>query len=134
MVVNLQTRQTGQFQVVQWAGVEALENGAKDIKALRAMYQTRRDILLEGLDLLKLEYQKPRASFYVWAKTPGGMRSEEFVARLLNEAGIMCAPGTGYGPEGEGYFRMALIVSEDRMREAVKRLQRFAATAPAPAG
>jgi LL-diaminopimelate aminotransferase len=95
------------------------------------VYQARRDILLQGLDHLKLEYQKPRGSFYVWAKTPAGLRSEEFVARLLSETGIMAAPGTGYGPEGEGYFRMALIVSEERMREAVKRLQRFAAIRPA---
>jgi len=122
---------SGQFQAVQGAAVEALEKGDKDIKALRAAYQARRDILLQGLDHLKLEYQKPRGSFYVWAKTPAGMRSEEFVARLLSETGIMAAPGTGYGPEGEGYFRMALIVSEERMREAVKRLQRFAAIRPA---
>jgi LL-diaminopimelate aminotransferase len=122
---------SGQFQAVQWAAVEALEKGDKDIKALRALYQARRDILLQGLDHLKLDYQKPRGSFYVWAKTPAGLRSEEFVARLLSETGIMTAPGTGYGPEGEGYFRMALIVPEERMREAVKRLQRFTVERPA---
>ncbi len=124
---------SGQFQAVQWAGVEALEKGDKDIQAACARYQARRDILLQGLDHLKLEYQKPRGSFYVWAKIPAGLRSEEFVARLLSETGIMTAPGTGYGPEGEGYFRMALIVSEERMREAVKRMQRFAANRPEPA-
>jgi len=116
---------SGQFQAVQWAAVEALENGGKDIRTIRARYQARRDILLQGLDHLRLEYQKPRGSFYVWVKTPGGMRSEEFVGRLLAEAGIMCAPGTGYGPEGEGFFRMALVVSEARMREAVKRMEKF---------
>lgn len=125
---------SGQFQAVQWAAVEALENGRKDIRAIRALYQERRDILVQGLDHLRLEYQKPRGSFYVWVKTPEGIRSEEFVGRLLSEAGIMCAPGSGYGPEGEGFFRMALVVDKERMRAAVQRMERLAArvnTSPA---
>jgi LL-diaminopimelate aminotransferase len=123
---------SGQFQAVQWAAVEALEHGAKDIRKIRALYQERRDILVQGLDRLGFEYQKPRGSFYVWVKTPGGVRSEEFVGRLLAEAGVMCAPGAGYGPEGEGFFRMALVVDQERMREAVKRMERGSLRAVAP--
>lgn len=116
---------SGAFEAVQLAAVEAMERGAEDIKQLRVMYQRRRDVLLSGLDALKIRYQKPRGSFYVWARTPDGVSSEEWVARLLDEAGIMTAPGTGYGDEGEGYFRMALIVPEDRMREAVERMKKM---------
>jgi LL-diaminopimelate aminotransferase len=116
---------SGQFEAVQLAGAEAMTRGADDIAALRKMYQARRDVLLEGLDALEIDYQKPRGSFYVWAKTPRGMSSEQWVATLLDQAGIMTAPGNGYGPEGEGYFRMALIVALPRMREAVDRMKRI---------
>jgi len=116
---------SGAFEAVQLAAVEAMERGEEDIKQLRVMYQRRRDVLLSGLDALKIRFQKPRGSFYVWARTPDGVSSEEWVARLLNEAGIMTAPGTGYGDEGEGYFRMALIVPEERMREAVERMKKM---------
>jgi LL-diaminopimelate aminotransferase len=116
---------SGAFEAVQLAAIEAMERGEEDISRLRAMYQRRRDLLLSGLDALKIRYQKPRGSFYVWARTPDGMSSEAWVARLLHEAGIMTAPGSGYGAEGEGYFRMALIVPEERMREAVARMKKM---------
>jgi len=118
---------SGQFEAVQAAAVEAMTRGADDIGELRKMYQRRRDALLAGLDALKLEYQKPRGSFYVWAKTPRGMKSEDWVATLLDQAGIMTSPGNGYGPEGEGYFRLALIVGEDRLHEAVERMKKMSA-------
>ncbi len=114
---------SGAFEAVQAAAIEAMNKGEDDVKRLRAMYQKRRDVLLRGLDALEIEYKKPRGSFYVWAKTPGGMSSEEWVALLLEKAGIMTSPGNGYGREGEGYFRMALIVDEERMKEAVKRMK-----------
>jgi len=116
---------SGAFEAVQLAAIEAMERGEEDISRLRAMYQRRRDLLLSGLDALKIRYRKPRGSFYVWARTPEGMSSEDWVARLLHEAGIVTAPGSGYGAEGEGFFRMALIVSEERMREAVARMKKM---------
>jgi LL-diaminopimelate aminotransferase len=102
-----------------------MDHGAEDVKKMRAIYQARRDALLPGLDSLEIEYLKPKASFYVWARTPGGLSSEEWVGRLINEAGIMCSPGNGYGQEGEGFFRMALIVTEERIREAVERMRKI---------
>jgi LL-diaminopimelate aminotransferase len=115
---------SGVFQAVQMAAVDALENGSEDIKKIRALYQSRRDVLAGGLESLGLEFAKPRATFYFWARVPAGYSSEEFVAMLLEKAGIMASPGAGYGPEGEGFFRMALIVDEPRMREAVERMRK----------
>ncbi len=116
---------SGVFQAVQLAAVEALNNCDDDIKTVRKLYQKRRDVLAEGLAGLGLEFEKPRATFYFWAKVPSGYTSEDFVAKLLEEAGIMSSPGNGYGPEGEGFFRMALIVDETRMREAVERMRKI---------
>jgi LL-diaminopimelate aminotransferase len=116
---------SGVFQAVQMAAVEALERGEADISQIRALYQARRDVLTEGLESLGLEFKRPRASFYIWARVPSGYSSEEFVATLLEQAGIMSSPGVGYGPEGEGYFRLALIVGEDRMREACERMRKI---------
>jgi len=116
---------SGVFEAVQLAAIEAMERGEGDIRSLRAMYQRRRDVLLEGLDALGISYQKPKGSFYVWARTPAGVSSEKWVATLLERAGIMTSPGNGYGDEGEGFFRMALIVPEERMREAVERMKRL---------
>ncbi len=114
---------SGAFEAVQAAAIEAMNRGDEDVKALREMYQKRRDVLLEGLDALGISYLKPMGTFYVWAKTPRGMGSEQWVTLLLEKAGIMCSPGSGYGPEGEGFFRMALLVDEDRMRDAVGRMK-----------
>jgi LL-diaminopimelate aminotransferase len=116
---------SGAFEAVQLAAVEAMERGGPDIRAMREMYRRRRDVLLTGLDALGIKYQKPRGSFYVWARTPGGMGSSEWVATLLAKAGIMTSPGNGYGEEGEGFFRMALIVDEKRMEEAVRRMKQM---------
>ena len=114
---------SGQFEVCQAAAIEAMRYGEDDIKQLREMYQKRRDVLCEGLDALGIKYEKPKGSFYIWARTPKGMSSADWVAHLLEKAGIMTSPGNGYGEEGEGFFRMALIVDEDRMREAVSRMK-----------
>jgi LL-diaminopimelate aminotransferase len=116
---------SGVFQAVQLAAVEALDKYEQDVKVVRELYQRRRDVLAEGLESLGIEFQKPKATFYIWAKVPSGYTSEEFVAMLLDKAGIMSSPGNGYGPEGEGYFRMAMIVDEARMKEAVERMGRI---------
>jgi len=116
---------SGAFEAVQLAGIEALDRGEEDIKGLRKMYEMRRDVLLQGLDSLGIGYQKPKGSFYVWAKAPENMGSEEWVGALIEKGGIMTSPGNGYGEEGEGYFRMALLVDEDRMKEAVARMEKM---------
>ena len=116
---------SGVFQAIQWAGVEALEKGEPAIEEIRAVYQRRRDILAKGLEQAGFKFQKPKATFYFWVKTPKGISSEEMVAILLEQAGIIASPGSGYGPEGEGYIRLAIVSDESRLKEAKNRLSQL---------
>jgi LL-diaminopimelate aminotransferase len=113
---------SGIFQAIQEAGIEALNTDDKVLKKLRDTYQGRRDALHEGLTKLGLEVNKPDATFYLWTKCPKGMSSMEFTAHLLNKAGILTTPGNGFGAPGEGYIRFALTVPVKRIKEAVKRI------------
>ena len=83
------------------------------------IYAERRDILVDGLNELGLKCIKPKATFYVWARCPGG--SMEFAERLL-KAGVVATPGAGFGKHGEGYLRFALTIDKDRIREALERI------------
>lgn len=67
--------------------------------------------------------QPPRATFYIWAPVPRGFTSEEFVTYLLEKTGLVVTPGRGFGYYGEGYFRIALTVGEERLQEAMKRFK-----------
>jgi LL-diaminopimelate aminotransferase len=91
-----------------------------------ALYQKRRDILCEGLNALGWQVEKPRATFYVWARVPPGYTSAEFASLLLEKAHVLVIPGNGYGPHGEGFVRMSLTVKGDndgeKVHEAVKRI------------
>ncbi len=113
---------SGVFNAVQLAGVEALDGDQQCVRDMQAVYQERRDILIEGLRRAGLHAQPPKATFYVWCPTPPGVSSAEFTARLLKEAGIVTTPGSGFGEPGEGYVRMALTVDKERIREAVDRI------------
>ena len=108
---------------MQWAGIEALEGDQACVEEMRALYQGRMDVLVAGLEEAGLDPQPPRATFYLWVKVPAGRTSADFTARLLGEAGIVCTPGNGFGPSGEGYVRFALCREVDRLREAVDRIK-----------
>ena len=114
---------SGAFQAVQWAGIEALEGDQSSVEEMRRVYTARRDVLVPGLEEAGLSVNNPRATFYVWVKTPRGLTSAEFTARLLTEAGIVCTPGNGFGPSGEGYVRFALTKEVDRLAQAVDRIK-----------
>lgn len=116
---------SGIFQAVQFAGVVALEGDQSHLDELNNIYQRRRDILVEGLNGLGWKVAKPKATFYVWAPVPPGYTSNELSKMLLEKADIVTTPGVGFGPNGEGYIRMALTVSEDRLKEAVDRIKRL---------
>ena len=88
-----------------------------------SVYQTRRNIIVEGLQSLGWEIEAPKATLYVWAKVPQGYTSTEFVTLLLDKCGIIVPPGNGYGAAGEGFFRIALTVADERMHEAIKRMK-----------
>lgn len=113
---------SGIFQAVQEAGIEALNTDDDVLKKIRDTFQQRRDVLYNGLKKIGMEVQKPQATFYLWAKVPKGFNSSSFVAHLLNNAGVLGTPGNGFGAPGEGYIRFALTASGKRIKEAVERI------------
>jgi len=113
---------SGAFNAVQWAGISALEGDQAPVAEMQRIYQERRDILIAGLKKAGLNPEVPKATFYVWCPTPSGYNSKDFTSLLLREAGIVTTPGSGFGEPGEGYIRMALTVSKERIAEAVERI------------
>jgi LL-diaminopimelate aminotransferase len=116
---------SGVFQAIQEAAVAALTGPQECVETMRKMYRERRDALVDGLVRLGWKVRKPEASFYVWAHVPEGYTSAGTVTKLLDEAGIVCTPGNGMGPSGEGYVRFALTVEVPRIREALSRFERL---------
>lgn len=114
---------SGIFSAIQLAGVSALKGGEAQIKNMCRLYQERRDTLLEGLSSLGWKLTPPKATFYQWIKIPVKLDSMKFAAELLDKADIIVTPGIGFGKYGEGYIRMALTVSKERIREAVERIK-----------
>lgn len=109
-------------QAVQQAAIEAL-NGSQDcIAEHNILYQQRRDKLTKALNSIGLSARLPKASFYIWARIPGGYTSVEFATELLDKARVAVTPGVGYGSAGEGYIRLSLTLSDDRLEEGIKRL------------
>jgi LL-diaminopimelate aminotransferase len=113
---------SGAFQAVQYAGIEGLKNGLSTIESLKKIYSARRDILVEGLNAMGWDLPLPKGTFYVWARVPRGYTSADFAEKVLEEAGVIITPGSGYGKGGEGFFRATLTVEESRMREAIARM------------
>ena len=105
-------------------GAEAALNGPQDyVKTMRATYQRRRDILIDGLTEAGWPIVKPKATMFVWAKIPQGYASARaFAYELMEKTGVICVPGTAFGPGGEGHVRMALVQSEQLLAEAVRRI------------
>ncbi|MFQ5341403.1 MAG: LL-diaminopimelate aminotransferase [Anaerolineae bacterium] len=114
---------TGIFNPIQIAASTALEGDQDWIAERNAVYQRRRDILLEGLAAVGLEAHKPKAALYVWAQTPRGQKSSDFAMHVLDHAGVWITPGSAYGEAGEGYVRLSLCATEERLKEAMDRLQ-----------
>jgi LL-diaminopimelate aminotransferase len=113
-------------QAVQRMAIAALAGPQDCIEEHNRVYQRRRDRLVAALRGLGLRVSPPKASLYVWARAPEGTTSVEFTTRLLEEAGVAVTPGVGYGPSGEGYIRLSLTVPDERLEEAVRRLERLA--------
>jgi LL-diaminopimelate aminotransferase len=115
---------SGVFQAVQEAGITALNSDDRLTQHLRETYQARRDVLIPGLRQLGLDVEMTRAAFYVWVTVPAGYTSTGFTAHLLDKAGIVTTPGNGFGEPGEGYIRMTLTTSKERLAEAVERIKK----------
>ncbi len=115
---------SGVFQAIQEASIIALQTEDAVLSRIRNIYQDRRDALYEGLKGLGIQINKPKATFYLWAKVPNGFDSTTFVAHLLEKTGVLGTPGVGFGAPGEGYIRFALTQSVEKIKEAVERIRK----------
>lgn len=116
---------SGAFSAIQIAGIEALKKGDKIVSQMKVLYRRRRDRLVAALNERGWKLKAPKATFYIWAPVPEGHDSTSFASYLLVEAGILVAPGVGYGTYGEGYFRISTTAPDERIEEAVRRLHKL---------
>ncbi|MDP8992525.1 MAG: aminotransferase class I/II-fold pyridoxal phosphate-dependent enzyme [Actinomycetota bacterium] len=117
----------GTFQPIQIAAIVTLNEASEYPKLVNEIYQSRRDTLVEGLNRIGWEVQKPQGTMFVWAPVPEPYRemgSLEFSKLLVREAKVATSPGVGFGPGGEGYVRFALIENDQRITQAVRTMRR----------
>jgi LL-diaminopimelate aminotransferase len=115
---------SGVFKAIQIAGIEALGGPQKEIDKMNKIYAERRNILIDGLNTLGWKLDRPKASFYVWAPVLNGYTSASFVKHLLEKAGVLVVPGSGYGKNGEGYFRISITTDKSNIKEAISRMRK----------
>lgn len=113
---------SGIFNALQIAGVTALEGPQDSVAEMVATYTKRRDAVTDALGSSGLKVDPPKGSIYVWAPVPDGETSAGFAERLLGDAGVVVAPGTGYGKHGEGFVRFSLTISDLRLEEGMSRV------------
>ena len=118
----------GIFQAVQIAAIIALRECDEEVAAQARAYQRRRDVVVQGLRRAGWDVDSPRGSMFVWARVPdrhlAGQGSIDFALRLMEEAEVAVAPGRAFGEQGEGYVRIALVENEQRLRQAVRQIDR----------
>jgi alanine-synthesizing transaminase len=118
----------GIFQPIQIAAIIALRHCTEYAEQQARLYQSRRDVLCKGLGRLGWEVPKPRATMFVWAPIPRKFRSMgsfEFCLKLIQEAAVAASPGAGFGENGEGHLRFALVENELRLKQAVRQIGRL---------
>ena len=113
------------FPAIQHAAAEALSAEQDCVDALRATYEKRRDVLVEEAKRIGWDVQAPKGSFFAWLPVPEGFTSQQFADVLLDKANVAVAAGNGFGEYGEGYVRVGLLVSEERMKEAIARIEKL---------
>ena len=118
---------SGPFLAAQEAGAYALDNAETITPSIREVYADRIAFASLALEKLGIEFLKPNATFYIWAKVPGSQSSMEFAKLLIETQGLVVTPGIGFGKEGEGFFRMALTTDLVRLEIAFEKLKRFLA-------
>ena len=118
---------SGVPQAIQQMAITAMDDPRDSITEHNKIYQIRRDKVLKVLRDLGLQVETPKASLYVWAKLPEGeSNSGDYAAQLVEETGVVVTPGSSYGISGEGYIRISLTISDERLDEALSRLSEFA--------
>jgi len=118
----------GMFTPIQVAAIAALEGDQSCVSDICAMYQSRRDVLCNGLNAIGWQVTPPKATMFAWARIPDhyrAMGSVEFSKKLLTEAQVAVSPGIGFGEFGEGYVRFGMIENEHRTRQAIRSIKRM---------
>ena len=116
---------SGVPNAIQYMGMEAMEMSQDAIDERNAIYEHRRDRVVQTLRDIGLDAIPPKASLYVWTRIPEGFTSAEFTALLLDEADIVVTPGNGYGEYGEGYIRLSLTINDEDMEKGLARLSEW---------
>lgn len=117
----------GIFSAIQVAGIVAMRDCEDSISEQVSVYQQRRDVLCDGLERMGWQVEIPKAGMFLWVKIPEpyiNMGSIRFAVEMMNRANVAVAPGAGFGEEGEGYLRLALVENENRIRQALKQMKR----------
>lgn len=115
---------SGVFEAIQRAAITALDLPNDYRRSIVETYRDRREVVIHGLQRAGIEAPTPLATFYIWFPVPGG-DSAAFANRLLENTGVVVTPGVGFGPEGEGYARIALCQDQARLAEAMERMNNF---------
>src|SRR5699024_8786566 len=116
---------SSQFIPIQLAAATALTSDLSHVRANNKIIEERMEKVCQALDDIGIRFKKPRGTIFVWAEVPKGYTSASFAELLLEEAGIIVTPGSAFGSGGEGYFRIALTVTKEKLDEVVKRLQQI---------
>ena len=117
----------GIFSAIQVAGIVALRHCDEDVTHQAHIYESRRDVLCEGLERMDWPVTRPKAGMFLWARIPppfDRMGSMEFSIQMMQRANVALAPGVGFGEEGEGYLRIALVENEHRIRQALRQMKK----------
>ena len=114
---------SGIFNAIQYAGIEALDHGDAFTANMLAVYRARRDKVLATLRELGWEYDPPKGAFYLWVPVPKGYTSATFCDFLFETCAVVVSPGAAYGEHGEGYIRFSLTVKDDRLDQALTRMR-----------
>jgi LL-diaminopimelate aminotransferase len=114
---------SGMFDAVQLAAARALDDGDEVPRRMSEVYARRRDLVCGALAEIGVEVTPPKGTIYVWAPVPEGHDSASYCELVLEESGVVVSPGSSYGPNGEGFFRISLTVPDERLSEAVGRLR-----------
>jgi LL-diaminopimelate aminotransferase len=114
---------SGIFNAIQYAGMEALDNCDAFTERMIAIYKARRDRVMATLRKLGWKIEAPGGTFYLWAPVPKGFDSAGFCDYLLEQCAVVAAPGAAYGANGEGFFRLSMTVPESRLDEVLTRME-----------
>ena len=114
---------SGMFDAIQMASVRALAEGGRVAQEMCDVYRRRRDLTIAALAAVGIDVPPPRGTMYIWVPVPEGHTSVSFTELVLDQAGVVVSPGSSYGPNGEGYVRLSLTLPDERLREAMERIE-----------